>query len=86
MSIFKRKTVAVPTGETKTCEAADLWEVRWEGRNGPFSHDTFPTVEVFFTEESAKEFAERLRDAYKLLKITGVCHIEISKSKYSGVK
>jgi hypothetical protein len=68
---FRKKVKEVPlTNATKEVEAVQLWEVEWKGRDGPFSSDVRREWEVFTSEEQAAEFAESLRRAFKLLRIT----------------
>jgi hypothetical protein len=75
------KWLTVPqTNETKEVEAAYLWEVRWCSRNGEYSSSVKPEVEGFTTEGLAQEFVTSLRNAFKLLKHTGL-GTEVSVNK-----
>lgn len=66
------KTLTVPaTNETKEVEAIQLWKVRWQSRDGEFHANTSPEVEAFPTREEADNFADALRNAFKLLRHTG---------------
>lgn len=64
------KLLNIPFG-SKTVEAVETWEVRWISRHGSFNSDTRPQIEVFTDETSAKEFANALKEAFKLIKHTG---------------
>lgn len=63
------KTIAIPSG-TKDIAAVKTWEVRWDSRYGIFSDNTNPEIEVFVSEEKAREFYDALVSAFKLLKYT----------------
>lgn len=54
-----------------TVPAVPLWYVRWWGRRGSFSSDTFPCVEAFPTRAEAEAFATALRDAMRVVRLTG---------------
>jgi len=64
------KWLKIPFGE-KNIPAAKTWRVSWFGRAGEFYGNIFPCVEVFVDEQSAHEFAVSLRNAFKILKISG---------------
>lgn len=74
------KSLFIPSGEQKELIAYNTYEVRWMARNGNYSFDVFPMVEVFTNEEDAKTFARSLRDAFKLVRNTSeIDSIKIKK-------
>lgn len=65
------KWITVPeSNATKQVEAIQLWEVRWNSRYGSYSCDTQPEMEAFPTEAEAREFAQALVNAFKLVRNT----------------
>lgn len=69
--MFWTKGVTVPeTNETRQIEAIQLWYVRWTARKGAFNSDAYPVMEAFPSEQLANEFADSLKQAFKLLKHT----------------
>lgn len=76
------KWLTVPqSNETKQVEAVQLWEVRWESRHGPATWETRPELETFTSESSAQEFAQALRNAYRLIRHTSGAHVSITKAR-----
>lgn len=66
------KWLRVPTtNATKNVPAVQLWRVRWHGRKGVHISFTEPHVEGFPTQAEADYFADGLRAAFRLLRITG---------------
>jgi hypothetical protein len=66
------KWLKVPsTNETKEVRAVQLYTVRWSGRTNAYQSGLYPKVEGFEAKEQAEEFAESLRQAFKLLGMTG---------------
>jgi hypothetical protein len=57
----------------------EAWEVRWTSRYGAFASDTKPEMKIFTTEEDANQFADALRDAFKLIKTTSGTGVSIIK-------
>lgn len=65
------KWITVPeSNATKQVEAVQLWEVRWNSRYGEYSSCTQPEMEAFPTEAEAREFAQALINAFKLVRNT----------------
>jgi hypothetical protein len=65
------KWLTVPeSNATKQVEAIQLWEVRWTSRYGEYSSSTQPEMEAFPTEAEAREFAQALINAFKLVRNT----------------
>ena len=57
----------------------EAWGVRWQSRHGGFSGDTKPEMRVFTSEKDAEEFADALRDAFRLIKHTSGTCVSVSK-------
>lgn len=80
MNIFT-KLLRIPSG-TKNIEAVQMWEVRWTSLHGRYSClDQKPELEAFCSEELANEFAQALRDAFKLVGTTAHTRVIVSKKK-----
>lgn len=79
---FKKLTVPV-SNETKQIEVIQTWEVRWYSRNGQYSNDTRPEIEVFTSVDAANAFKDSLVAAFKLLRHTSGTWVEVKKSKQS---
>jgi hypothetical protein len=77
---FKKLTVPL-TNKTKEVEAVQLWEVRWTSRHGEYSSDTRPEMEAFTSPEAAHEFADALKNAFKLLRHTSGDTIVVRKAE-----
>lgn len=83
---FFRKKIPIPSGEKVELEGAELWEVRWHALDGrsQFGNltmvDAIPHVEVFFSEEDAKLYAQSLTEALLLLRHAGP-HTKIKVTK-----
>lgn len=74
------KTHLIPAS-TRSVDAVQLWEVRWESRHGDFSSDRRPELEAFPSPEEAEAFAQALRDAFMLIKHTSRDRVTVSKAK-----
>lgn len=81
MFSFLKKKVNIPTAEEKTIEAAETWRVSWIGRYGRFAHDTRLESEFFFSEEDANDFANSLRNAFKLIRHSSEDTVSVEKNK-----
>ena len=79
MNIFKK--LFVPTNEQQRLIAYENWSVRWVSRYGEYSTNTQKEAEFFSTEESANQFAEQLRKAFKLIKHSSSNIVEVIKTK-----
>jgi hypothetical protein len=79
MNIFKK--INIPTGDTKELVALENWTVKWRSRYGDFSHETTEECEVFTSREDANQFAEALRDAFKLLKYSNGTEVNVKRTK-----
>lgn len=79
---FWTKKITVPTSnETKEVDAIQLWEVRWTSRYGSYSRDTQAEMEAFPSQNQAEEFAQALRNAFKLIKHTSENNVTVTKGK-----
>lgn len=79
MNIFKK--IFAPTEAKQEFTVLRSWTVSWESRYGQFSGDTQKEFEVFISEEEANQFANQLKDAYKLLKHTHGTKVSITENK-----
>lgn len=68
MNLFFKKTTTPISNETKEVEAVQLWQVTWYSRHGAYSGDVEKEYEVFTSEQAAKDFADALEAAFKLLR------------------
>ena len=67
------------TNQTREVEAVQMWNVRWQSRNGKYSGDVQPELEAFPTEAQAQEFATTLRNAFALLRHTSGTRVSVSR-------
>jgi glutamate dehydrogenase/leucine dehydrogenase len=76
------KWLTVPwSNKTKDIQVMQTWEVRWQSRNGEYSGSVRPEAEVFTSEEEAKEFANSLSKAFKLIRHTAGTSVHVNKSR-----
>lgn len=74
------KKLTVPfTNATRETDAVQLWEVRWTSRYGEYHYCTKPEMEAFTSPEAADEFAESLRNAFKLIRHTDGTKVTVRK-------
>ena len=68
------KKILIPSGEKTTVVAYNSWVVRWQSADGsadsPLSYKK-PQAEIFPSEQDAENFAQQLREAFKLVRYTG---------------
>lgn len=68
------KLIVPESNETKEIDVAQTWEVRWQG--APFSRDwcpqPVPHMEVFTSQAEADGFAQSIRNAWQLARVTGL--------------
>lgn len=77
---FKSKKIDVPiSNETKQVDAVEFWQVQWYSRYGNFHGDIEQENEVFTNEQAAKDFAESIRNAFKLLRFTSGTKVKLFK-------
>lgn len=62
------KKLGIPTGEQKELVAYNSWVVRWTSRYGEYRSDENQEAEIFPSEDDANEFANQLKEAFKLLR------------------
>lgn len=77
--MFWFKKITIPNGETKELIAYEKWSVRWEGAKGPYSTEIQGECEFFTNEQDAKDFADELGKAFKLVRHWGKYSIRVSK-------
>lgn len=65
----------------KEVEGAVVYLVSWRSRHGEYSGDTKRVAKAFFNYDDAKQFAESLEDAQRLLQNTTNLNIEIEEQK-----
>ncbi len=80
MKILTKWLTVPSTNETREIEVAQLWEVRWQSRQGEYGHDTRPEMEAFPTRQAADEFAEALRSAFALVRHTSGHTVTVTES------
>ena len=78
---FTKKKLTVPeTNDTIEIESIQLWKVQWTSRYGEFSGHTSQEFEAFTSEREANDFAESLRNAFKLIRHTSGNTVTVTKS------
>jgi len=58
---------------------AEAWEVRWFSRYGQYYGDIRPEIRIFVTKHEANEFADALRDAYRLIRHSSGVGVSVVK-------
>ena len=79
MKLWFKKTAVPVSNETKEVETVQLWQVMWWSRDGEYSHSLNKEFEVFTSEEEAKNFADSLRAAFKLIRYTSGTEVKLTK-------
>lgn len=80
--MLRMKWLRIPwSNETRPVPAVQLWEVRWMSRHGEYHGDVKPELEAFTSEEAAEEFAESLRQAFKLTRTTHAIEVSVTKAR-----
>lgn len=77
--MFSFKKIKVPADGEKELTAYEHWAVRWIGTNGYYHGDQIDLVEFFLNEPDAKDFANKLKEAFKLTKCVGSYSVHVSK-------
>jgi hypothetical protein len=72
MNILKKWLTVPVSNDTTQVDVVETWSVRWTSRDGEFSSNTRPEMEVFTSETDAENFATSLRNAFALLRHRGV--------------
>lgn len=65
----------------KEVEGAEIYLVSWTARFGAYSYDVKRVAKAFFNYDDAKQFAESLEDAQRLLQNTTNLNINIEKQQ-----
>lgn len=77
INIFKK-------GTRKLSSGIDTWVVEWTRRYGSFHGDTEQCFQAFTDEQEAKDFAESIRRAHKLIGNTSGTSVYVTK-QHSGL-
>ena len=76
------KLIMPESNETKEVDVAQTWEVRWHAVSLDLAYSSFtrfePALEVFTDEADAKDFAQALRNAWSVARVTGL-RVEVKK-------
>ena len=79
MKLIEKINTIITGVHTKEVKGCEVWVVMWRGRYGIFHDEYKQKAKAFLNEESAKIFAESLREAQKLLQYTEDLCITIVK-------
>ena len=79
MNLIEKINTIITGVNTKEVKGCEVWIVMWQGRYGSYSTQVEQKAKAFLNEESAKIFAESLREAQKLLQYTEDLCITIVK-------
>ena len=80
MTLFKKKINKPIDSSTEEVGAVQLWVVSWVGRFGEFQSQTQKEFEAFASKDVAEDFANDLRQAFKLIKHTSQTEVTVKKS------
>lgn len=75
-----KKLLRPKNNKTKETDSIQLWYVRWTSRYGNFFNETESVMEAFTSKEDAEEFAESLKQAFKLIQNTCDDKVTITKN------
>lgn len=78
--MFFKKLTVPQSNETEQVDALEVWSVRWYSRNGEFYTDVKEECEFFTSENTANEFAESLRAAFRLIRHSSKNQVNVTKS------
>lgn len=67
--------------EVREVNGAEVYIVSWRARYGEFNSDTKRVAKAFLNRDDAKQFAESLENAHKLLQNTNSINIQIEKQQ-----
>ena len=79
MKLIEKINTIVTGVRTKEVKGCEVWLVMWKGRYGSYNQQCEQKAKAFLNEESAKIFAESLKEAQKLLQYTEDLCITIVK-------
>lgn len=82
MSLRKLIDIFVPNRhDPLKLDGIETWMVQWTSRQGQFSADVRSVCQAFTSKQDAKEFAESLRAAFRLVKNSSEVHsIDVRKA------
>ncbi len=81
MRLSFAKLIVPESNETKEIDVAQTWEVRWHSVKVELRYsscDKQPEMEVFTNEAEAQAFAQSLRNAMSLARLSGI-GVEVEK-------
>ncbi len=81
MQLFKKKEAVITGYEKEIVEGAEVWIVSWDARYGEYSGNYRRVAKAFLSEKSARDFANSLMEAKKLLQYTENIGIKIEKQE-----
>lgn len=81
MKLFKKKETVVTGYEKEEVDGAEVWMVSWCARYGEYSGNYRRVAKAFLSEKSARDFANSLMEAKKLLQYTENIGIKIEKQE-----
>lgn len=81
MKLFKKKEAVITGYEKEIVEGAEVWMVSWDARYGEYSGNYRRVAKAFLDEKSARDFAESLMAAKRLLQYTENIGIKIEKQE-----
>ena len=79
MKLFGKTNTIITGVDTKEVKGCEVWVVMWKSRYGSYYGNYEQKAKAFLNEESAKIFAESLKEAQKLLQYTEDLCITIVK-------
>lgn len=81
LKFTKKKETVIESYNTKEVEGAEVWIVSWKARHGEYSSNFRRVAKAFLSEKSARDFAESLMEAKKLLQYTEDIDIRLEKQE-----
>lgn len=81
LKFTKKKETVIESYNTQEVEGAEVWMVSWDARWGEYSGNYNRVAKAFLSEQSARDFAQSLADAQKLLQYTENINIKIKKQE-----
>lgn len=82
MSLFTRKKINIPTGETIQTEGLKSWTLKWNAQKRDYPwNEPIPQYEVFLNLEDARTFGDRLHEAHNFLRNGYTLGVDITENK-----
>lgn len=79
MNLIKKILKKPESDELKEVDALEVWVVTWKSRQGGCSYDVTKEFEAFTNKDLAEEYAESLRNAFKLIRHTSENRVKVYK-------